>query len=184
MFLVPTSVCMANFPARVRGTVVGITAAFFMVGPAVFGLIYATLFREGHLGNYFLLLAIVCVVMNLLSIWIIHPIPRQEDASGSQEQLCEDENHHVSFINDNGVCSTDGWFERLGLDLMKVPAFHILSWCFLLGCSLQLLVFANITTIAVSFRLNDLAVTLPTFGPLVAFAITLLFGYISDRTFK
>ena len=77
-FLVPMSVCVDNFPDPVRGTILGLTSSFFIVGPIVFGALYAALFTNGPIGNFSLFLAIVYGVMNLLSMWFVRPIPLKE----------------------------------------------------------------------------------------------------------
>ena len=180
MFLTPTSICAQNFPGHVRGFIIGLTQSCYMIGPALFGRIYATWFGEGPVGNYFLLLAVVCVAMNLLSMWILRPIPSVNDS----EQVRLLESHTVSFIADNNDSSSSGWMECVGLDLMKIPAFHIVSWCFLLPVSMQLVVFTNITTMSASFSYDKLAITLPIWGPVAAFITGLASGFISDLTVK
>ena len=181
MCLAPTSVCAQNFSGRVRGVIIGLTQSCHMLGPALFGQIYASWFAEGPIGNYFLFVAITCVAMNLFSIWILRPIPAYSGNDGEQVRLLE--SHTVSFIDDNDSPSS-GWMECVGLDLMKIPAFHLISWCFLLPVSLQLVVFTNITTMAASLGFDKLGIMLPIWGPVAAFIIGLTSGFISDLTVK
>ena len=186
MFLVPMSVCVDNFPDPVRGTIVGLTSSFFMVGPIVFGALYAALFSNGPIGNFSLFLAIVCVVINLLSMWIVRPIPLRSEGDTGQ-QIKQVKSHNVSFYvdgYDGDSSSEDSWHERLGINLLKVPAFHLFSWCFLLVAPLQATVFTNITTMAASFGHTGLLLTLPIYGSVFAFLTMPTVGIISDCTTK
>ena len=74
--------------------------------------------------------------------------------------------------------------ERTGLDLMKIPAFHVLSWCFFLMDTLQLVVTANLTTMAASFGHHKLGETLPIWGPVASLTAGVIFGFVSDLTLK
>ena len=181
MGLVPTTICAENFPARVRGAIMGITGSCIMLAPALFGKIYVTWFDEGYIGNYFLLLAVLCVVMNLLSIWILRPIDSCNESDSKENRS---ECHTVSFVNDSNGSSPGGWMERIGLDLIKIPAFHVLSWCFFLMDAMQLVVAANLTTMAASFGHHKLAKTLPIWGPIASLIAGVILGFVSDLTVK
>ena len=138
-FFVPMSVCVDNFPDPVRGTIVGLTSSFFIVGPIVFGALYATLFSNGPIGNFSLFLAILCGVMNISSMWFVRPIPLRSEGD-TKQQVKQVKRHIVSFyddVNDGDSGTADDWHERLGINLLKVPAFHIFLWCFLLVAPLQ-----------------------------------------------
>ena len=181
MGLAPTSICAHNFPGHVRGAIMGLTQSCKMLGPALFGKIYVTWFNKGSIGSYFIFLAVLCVVMNLFSIWMLRPINSYNESDTEQTRS---ESYTVSFVNDNNGSSPGGWMERTGLDLMKIPAFHVLSWCFFLMDALHLVVVANITTMAASFGHDKLAITLPIWGPIAALIAGLTVGFISDLTMK
>ena len=83
MRLATTTICAENFPSRMRGAIIGITGSCVMLAPALYGKIYLTWFDEEVIGNYFLLLAVLCVAMNLLSIWILRPI---DSCNGSDSE--------------------------------------------------------------------------------------------------
>ena len=183
MFLAPMSVSIDNFPLRVRGAIIGLTGSFNMVGATIFGGTYAGLFTEGPLGNYFLLLAIVCVVVNLLSMWILKPTPLQSENDMHEEERTEDVRNNSLFNNDSDK-PADSWFERFGMGLIKMPAFHILSWCHILSTVPALAIGNNITTMATSFGHSGLVVSLPIYGPTAALSTCLVLGFISDRTLK
>ena len=183
MFLVPMSVSMKNFPVRVRGLMIGLTGSCPMVGAALFGGIYARLFTEGPLGNYFLLLAIVCVVVNLLSMWTLKPIPLQSENDMHEGERTEDVRNNSLFNNDSDK-PADSWFERFGMRLMKIPAFNILLWGYMLSAVPTLAIGSNITTIAGSFGYSKPGVSVPVYGPIIALLKSLTVGFISDRTVK
>ena len=184
MFLVPMSVCVDNFPGPIRGTIVGLTSSFFMVGPIAFGALYAAVFSDGPIGNYCFFLAIACIMMNLLSTRIVRPIPFRSDQDAQQQVNEVKSQNSSSCDDDDGRGSTDDWCERWGINLLKIPAFHILSWCFLLVAPLQVTVFTNITTMAASFGHSGLLLTLPIYGPVCALLTMPTVGLISDCTTK
>ena len=73
---------------------------------------------------------------------------------GTTQQVKQVKRHTVSFyddVNDGDSGTADDWHERLGINMLKVSAFHIFSWCFLLVAPLQATVFTNITTMAALF---------------------------------
>ena len=181
MFLAPISVSVDNFPVRMRGTIIGLTGSFNMVGAAVFGSIYAGLFTERPLGNYFLLLATVSIVANLLSMCILKPIPLVSDDVHEEENMRDIRNDSL-FNNDNNPA--DSWHVGFGISLLKIPALHILSWCHILSAVPDVTICINITTMATSFGHNGLVVSLPIQGPICALLTTLVVGFISDRTLK
>ena len=166
-----------------RGAIIGVTTCFYPAGEVLFDLIYARFYQEGPVGNFFLPLAILCIVANLLSIWIVRPLPLQSDGDihkeGNPEKV-----HSVCFYTDDGSNPTNSWYIRLGLGLMKLPAFHILSWCFLFSAAPQLVIFSNITTMATSFGHTGLAASLLIYGSIIGILTTLAIGFISDRTLK
>ena len=125
----PISICVGNFPARMRGAIIGVTTCFYPAGEALFAAIYVRFYQEGPVGNFFFPLAILCIVANLLSIWIIKPLPLQTDEDMHKEGKTI-EVHSVCFYTDDGSNPTNNWYIRLGLGLMKLPAFYILSWWF------------------------------------------------------
>ena len=48
MFLAPISICVGNFPARMRGAIIGVTSCFYLAAPALFGVIYTRFYQEGR----------------------------------------------------------------------------------------------------------------------------------------
>ena len=182
MFLAPVSICLDTFPLRVRGAVIGFTCSFNIIGPTVFGAIYAGFYSKGPLGNFFLLLFIMCVAVNLLSMWILRPILVETDSNMKEGPATEV--HSVCFLDDDGSWPADSWRVRFGIVVMKLPAFHILSWCYLFSSVTQMMIMLNITTMATSFGHNGLAVSLPIYGPIIGLLTTSTIGYISDRTLR
>ena len=182
MFLAPISICVDNFSPRVRGAVIGLAVCFNTIGPSAFGAIYAGLYNEGPLGNFFLLIAIVCILVNLLSMWILRPIPLESEDNMQGEPI-RNKVPSVCFLNDDGSLPADSWYMRLGIGVLKLPVFHILLWCNILSSVPKLAVMINITTMATSFGHHSLAVNLPIWGPILGL-LTPAIGYISDRTLK
>ena len=163
-----------------------ITSQTQSVGQLLFGALYATLFSNGPIGNFSVFLAIVCGVMNISSMWFVRPIPLRSEGD-TKQQVKQVKRHTVSFyddVNDGDSGTADDWHELLGINLLKVPAFHIFSWCFLLVAPLQATVFTNITTMAASFGHIGLLLTLPIYGSVFAFFIMPTVGLISDCTTK
>ena len=183
MFLAPMSDSMNNFPVRVRGLIIGLTGACSMAGATIFGGIYAGVFTEGPLGNYFLLLSIFCIVVNLLSMWTLKTIPLQSDSDAQEEERTENVHNHSLFNNDNNE-PADSWYERFGMRLMKIPAFHILSWGYMLSAVPTLAIDSNITTIAASLGFSILGVSVPVYGPITSLITSLVIGLISDRSLQ
>ena len=183
MFLTPISVCVGNFPARMRGTIIGVTSCFYAAGTSLFGAIYARLYQEGPLGNFFLPLLFLCIIANLLSMWVLRALPLQNDSDIHNDKETK-EVQSFFFYTDDGSNPADSWYIRLGIGVMRIPAFHVLTWCYLLSAVPQIAIFINITTMATSFGHTGLAVSLPIYGPILALLITLTVGFISDRTFK
>ena len=183
MFLAPVSVCVGNFPARLRGAIIGLTSGFYVVGPALFGAIYARFYQEEPIGNFFLPLVILCVIANSLSMWVLKPLSVQIDGDIHHDKETE-EVQSFCFYTDEGSNSANSWYMRLGIGVMRLPAFHILSWCYLLSAVPQIAIFNNITTMATSFGHAGLAVSLPIYGPILGLLITPSVGFVSDRTLK
>ena len=181
MFLAPISVCVGNFPTRMRGTIIGVTSCFYAAGAALFGGIYARLYQEGPLGNFFLPLLFLCIIANVLSMWVLRPLPLQIDSDIDNGKETE-EVQSFFFCTDDSSIPANSWYMRLGIGVMTLPAFHILSWCFLLSAVPHVAIFNNITTMATSFGHTELAVSLPIYGPILALLITLTVGFISDRS--
>ena len=65
--------------------------------------------------------------MNLRSIWILRRIHSHNDTDSEQMTL---KNYTVSFVSGSKDSPPGGWKERSGLDLMKIPACHVILWCF------------------------------------------------------
>ena len=182
MFYSPISICVGNFPARMRGTIIGVTSCFDPAGIALFGIIYARFFQEGPTGNFFLCLAILCIVANLLSILVLRPLPQQPDGDILREEY--EETYSVCFVTDEDNNPANSWHMRLGIGVMKIPAFHILSWCFLLSAVPQLAIINNVSIIATSFGHTELALSLQIYGPVMGLLAGLAIGFISDKTHK
>ena len=183
MFLAPISICVGNFPARMRGAIIGVTSCFYLAAPAIFGVIYARFYQEGPVGNFFLPLVFLCTIASLLSMWVLRPLPLQIDNNIDKgEEIAEVQ--RICFYTDDGSNQANTWYMRLGIGVMKLPAFHILSWCYLLSNMPQISIFYNITTMATSFGHTGLAVSLPIYGPMLGLLITPAVGFISDRTLK
>ena len=181
MHLAPIAVCMVNFPARMRGAIVCVMSCFYVAGPAFFGGIYARFYQDGPIGNFFLPLTISSAAANLLSMLIVRPLPLQTDEDIHREGNIE-EVHSVCFYNDDGSHPTNSWYMRLGIGVMKLPVFHILSWCFLFSIIPEITVLSNIALMGTSFGHRGLAISLLIYGPIVGLLITLLIGFISDKT--
>ena len=185
MFLAPISICVGNFPARMRGAIIGLTSCFYVAGPALFGAIYARFYQEEPLGNFFLPLVILCVIANLLSMWVLKPLPVQIDSDILDDKETEEIQSFCFYTDeDEGSNPANSWYMRFGIGVMRLPAFHILSWCYLLSAVPGVAIFNNITTMATSFGHTGLAVSLPIYGPILGLLITPSVGFISDRTLK
>ena len=183
MFFLPIWVSVENFPARVRGSIIGFTIAFARCGSTVFGVIYTRFYQEVPIGNFFLLVAILCVLANLLSMWVLRPLPVQVNSDILKEEGLQ-KVYSVCFVADNGSEPANSWYAHLGIGLMKVPAFHIFSWCLFLSSAPQSAIISNITTMANSFGHKGLAMRLINYGHIVGLLITPLIGVISDWTLE
>ena len=183
MHLAPISFCVSNFPAQTRGAIIGLTFSFYTSGPALYGVIYARFYQHGPLGNFFLPLAILCVVANMFAMWVLRPLPTQSDSNMQNEEGTY-EVRSVCFVTDDGINPTNSWHIRLGIGLLKLPVFHIFSWSFLLAAAPEAVIFINTTTMATAFSHKQLAVNLPIYGPILGTFIPPAVGYVSDRTLK
>merc|ERR1712047_79214 len=69
---------MNNYSARHRGLIVGLTGAFWWLGASLFSLIYNKCFKDrmdNSVANFFLLLTVCVVIANILSAFVVRPIP-------------------------------------------------------------------------------------------------------------
>ena len=180
MYLAPISICMNNFPVRMRGSIVGVMTCFHVSGPALFGVIYARFYQDGPIGNVFLPLTISSAAANLLSIWILKPLPLQTDEDIHKEAKTEVQS--VCFYTDDGSHPANSWYMRLGIGIMKLPVFHVLSWCFLLSIIPEIIIISNLALMGTSFGHRGLATSLLIYGPILGLLITLAVGFMSDRT--
>ena len=183
MHLAPMSVCVSNFPAQMRGAIIGLTSSFYTSGPALYGVIYARFYQDGPLGNFYLPLAILCVVANMFAMWILRPLPLQSDSDMKNEEATK-EVRSVCFVPDDSTNPTNSWHIRLGIGLLKLPVFHIFSWSFLLAAVPQIAIIINTTAMATAFGHKRLAVTLPIYGPISGIVITPAVGFVSDGTLQ
>ena len=86
MTLVSTRVSMANFSPRHRGFIMGVTTAFFFVGPCLFSIVYVLGFSDKPVSNFFLCLSLCVIVVNILAILFVRTPPLNPDRAG--EEMC------------------------------------------------------------------------------------------------
>ena len=99
-----------------------------------------------------------------------------------EEEIREGIPNDSLFASDSNPA--DSWYVRFGIGLIKIPAFHILSWCHILSAVPAVAISLNITTMATSFGHSELVVRLPIYGPISGLITNLSVGFISDRTLK
>ena len=178
MYLVSTSVSVDNFPSRHAGLIVGLTGAFYWIGPSLFSLIYIEQFAEDPIGNFFLCLALSVATENILSALFIRHVPGK-DSENENEPLLE---HNTAFVTDTDA--PESWYEKTGFNHFLLASFQLLAWGFISGCAVENIFFLNIGTFAESYKFKGLGEGLPVIGPFIGGIFTFFGGYFSDRTKK
>ena len=179
MVLVSSRVSMGNYSPRHRGSVVGITAAFFYVGPLLFGIIYAAGFSDIPIGNFFLCLSMTVIAVNVLAVLFLRVVPLVPDTSATE---CSPIENIVSFVVVDS--NSENWWNKVGLSQFVLPSFQLIVLASAFQTSVQLVYFTNVTIYIESYILASLYFTMPILGPVVGAIFAFAGGMISDRTMR
>ena len=183
LLLVPMAVCFAISSPKHHGFVLGWTGAFYMLGPSVFGSIYAKWFNKYPLGNFFLLVGIFSMILNGLSICFLLPVTDAINQNEDDNENKENETRRVKFYDDDDE-KEERWWDRLGLRVITVLPFHLLLWAFAISCGLEQIHFANVSAMAMSYDLVAQAELLPIIGTVSALTAHFVSGWASDKSSK
>ena len=178
MYLVSTKVSVNNFTPANRGFIVGVTGAFYWLGPSVVGLIYNIRFTERPVGSFFVFLGTSMTAVNILALISVRYYSTTDDDNESKPILRE----RPIFITDMDAPET--WYERLGFNHFLLPSFQLLIWGYLAGCAVDNMFIFNIGTFVESYNFPGLGECLLVIGPLVGGLATLAGGFLSDCTMK
>ena len=187
--MVDVMVSVENFSPKHRGTIFGFLTASFSGGTIFVALTYGTLFTDGHVHNdeqkqnlrgFYLMMALLYAVVNILSIIFLTPYP-YDDKDEKSSLLLNDE----AVSRGSEKLTADGRNpepveEISGFKFLMVVEYQLLLWAFVFSSAAQLMFENNITTYLKSFRMenaNTLFTTLVfTAGTVGKFSI----GYVSD----
>lgn len=178
MFLVPLTVNMFNFSPRYRGLIVGTTGASWWLGSAINSAIYNALFQGGNVCGYFLLLAILTVVINVLCVWLVVPVDPTPEEATEWQSLVPD----TVMKSSDSDTEEDSFSDRYGFNLLWNPEFHLVTWGFLLGGCIQLSYIPNVTAMSNSYHLSYLDNVLTVASPVCACLVKFLAGSLSDKS--
>ena len=155
----------------------GLTGAAYWVGSAVITAIFNSYYSHTPVGDFFLMLAILNLILSCLSAWLVHPLPAIAGENNEWQSLTSGKNQepqepkpHLSLA------------ERYGLDLLLLKDFYIITWAFLFAVSIQLTYIPNVTAFTASYSLTHLNYTLTIASPVCACLWKIVIGWISDRT--
>ena len=192
MYIAPMTINMVNFKPKHRGKIVGLTGACWWTGPALFSLMYGTLFSgTQNIRDYFLTCAVIFLVVNIISIFCVKYYPVSLD--GTEDHSLEDNTqvdaNPIGSVNSEHSTLVSSPTEEAppdvtGIDLLRSVDFHLIAWCFLLVSSIQIMFINNVSVYLKSYKMDKLITTLTVSGPLVAAMCKFLSGCLSDELLR
>ena len=180
MTLVSTRVSMANFSPRHRGFIIGVTTAFFFVGPCLFSIVYVLGFSDKPVSNFFLCLSFCVVVVNILAILFVRTPPLDHDRAGEEMCLLKTT---VSFNPEQDEIP-EAITDRFGVYQFIQPPFQLLMWALFCGASVQVMYVSNTTTYIHSYSFGNWGAYILVVAPVCAALAALSGGLLSDKTYK
>ncbi|RDD40074.1 Protein NUCLEAR FUSION DEFECTIVE 4 [Trichoplax sp. H2] len=181
-----------NYPLRLRGTVVGCVDAMYGGSAAIFAGIYAGSFVNGHdngdeekqnLKGFFLMCAIVIVIVNILAMIFLKLLPPDEEilsvnvcTQDSVSTKSNDSCFEPDKDTDDAILGDMGGFSILiNLD------FQYIFWIANIGGGVGLTYMNNVSSILESFHLGKDNGFLSTLTPVASCVARIIAGYVSDR---
>ena len=179
LFLVSVTVNLDNFPRRHRGLIMGLTGAAWWLGSAVIAAIFNSCYSHTPVGDFFLMVAILNLILCGLSAWLVRPLPALPEDNSEWQSLTPGEDQDPTEPKPQLSMA-----ERYGLDMLYLADFHILTWAFLFAASIQLTYIPNVTAFTASYGLTHYNYALTVASPVCACVWKFFTGWISDHTKK
>lgn len=178
-----------NFHPKHRGKVIGILDASFSGGPALFALLYGTVFAKGHtkdeqnqdLKGFYLVSAIAFAATGIVGIIFLKNFPFETPDYDVTTIITDS-----SFTADSESVSksqaddSETIPDVTGLQLLKRTDFHFIFWAYIFCAGLQLMFQNNIGVYLKSYHLEKYTTTFTTLNPIAGVLCKFLIGFISD----